>query len=161
VTRERNRYFTGRLLDAEDLNQEQEYLLEKARRHNRLLHGWGVVDGLGVEQGPGKNRVTIGPGYALDPHGEEIVVDQPVTVDLSARLRGKRLHVAVRYDERPSGPAPAPAGEEYTRVCETFAVEILARVPARSRLVFLAELELGPGGRIASIAAGRRRDLPG
>ena len=159
--RERPRYFTGQMLTPEDLDQEQEYFRERARRHNRLLHGWGVVDGLGVEQGPGKNRLTIGPGYALDPHGDEIVVERPVTVDLSARLRGKRLHVAVRYDERPSRPVPTPTGEEHTRVCETFAVEIVARVPTKSRLVFLAELELGPAGRIVSIGAGRRRELPG
>jgi len=41
-------YFTGKLLTAEDLAAEQTYHVEKARRHNRTLHGAGVAQGLGV-----------------------------------------------------------------------------------------------------------------
>lgn len=44
----RNRFFAGRLLTAEDLKLEQEYLREKQKRHNRYLHGFGVVFGLEV-----------------------------------------------------------------------------------------------------------------
>ena len=51
MTIERNRYFAGQLLDETDLTEEQLYFREKNRRHNRLLHGWGIVSGLGVLRG--------------------------------------------------------------------------------------------------------------
>ena len=43
MTIERIRYFAGQLLDAGDLAQEQLYLREKARRHNRMLHGLSLI----------------------------------------------------------------------------------------------------------------------
>ena len=36
----RLRYFPGQLMTADDMRAEQEFLLKKARRHNRFLHGW-------------------------------------------------------------------------------------------------------------------------
>ena len=44
----RLRWFTGRFITARDLTDEQEYHLDRHRLHNRLLHGWGTVCGLGV-----------------------------------------------------------------------------------------------------------------
>ena len=45
---ERVRYFPRQLLPADDLSAEPDYLRERARRHNRYLHGWGVVCGCSV-----------------------------------------------------------------------------------------------------------------
>ena len=39
----RPNYFSGRLLSAGDLTEEQNYLLETHRRHLRTLHGFGIV----------------------------------------------------------------------------------------------------------------------
>jgi hypothetical protein len=44
----RVRYFSGKLLDADDLRSEQGYLLDRLTRRNRSLYGAGVVDGLAV-----------------------------------------------------------------------------------------------------------------
>ena len=72
---ERPHYFFGQVIGVDDLEQEQLYHREKARRHNRFLHGWGIVHGLEVHAGThGTGKVTISPGYALDRNGEEIVV---------------------------------------------------------------------------------------
>jgi hypothetical protein len=38
-------FFDGRLRSAEHLTVEQDYVLGRLRRHNRLLHGCGVVQG--------------------------------------------------------------------------------------------------------------------
>src|SRR5205823_3343015 len=55
----RTRYFSGELLTAENLSQEQTYFLDRFRRQNRILHGWGVVCGLDVAIVPTKpNPVT-------------------------------------------------------------------------------------------------------
>ena len=37
---ERSRFFTGQVLTADDLQREQDYHRDKARLHNRFLHGW-------------------------------------------------------------------------------------------------------------------------
>lgn len=71
---ERPRYFAGQLLTEAELNTEQEYVRAKNRLHNRYLHGWGVVCGLEVVCHDCEGWVTVKPGYALDPCGEDIVV---------------------------------------------------------------------------------------
>jgi hypothetical protein len=71
----RPRYFSGRLLTAEDFEAEQSYHLEARRRDNRHLHGWGVVSGLGVTAGGG--GVVVEPGLAIDGLGRAIVIPEP------------------------------------------------------------------------------------
>jgi hypothetical protein len=73
---ERPRYFAGKLVTAEDFEQEQRYHIEKRRLLNRKLHGPGVVSGLEVAGGCG-GTVTVEPGFALDSHGREILVCEP------------------------------------------------------------------------------------
>src|SRR4029079_8903991 len=82
---ERLRYFPRQLLTADDMRTEQHYFREKLRRHNRMLHGWGVVCGLQVVVDPtgGGLGVSICPGYALGPWGDEICVEEAVPLDLT------------------------------------------------------------------------------
>src|SRR5882757_1794308 len=71
---ERVRYFSRQLITAEDMRAEQEYFINKQRRHNRLLHGTGVVCGLDVSASPDTDfpqRVAVSAGYALTPQGDE------------------------------------------------------------------------------------------
>ena len=75
---ERVRFFDGQLLTATDFEAEQRYHLEKRRLHNRMLHGFGVVDGLGVSVADGTDAaVVVSPGFALDRRGNEIIVAGP------------------------------------------------------------------------------------
>jgi hypothetical protein len=159
VTIERTRYFTGQLLDEADLTQEQLYFLEKARRHNRMLHGWGIVSGLGVRPGPAACELTVEPGYALDPRGDEIVVADAVIVDIrsededgnvvspcpqpddherervrKSRLPEQSLYLAIRYAECAARPVPVGESVEYSRTRESFAVKLLTKLPASYRL---------------------------
>ncbi len=92
----RPHYFSGKLLTVEDLTQEQTYVIEKLKRQNRSLHGFGVVFGLRVTTDAG--RIKISSGMALDCAGNEIVIqsDQtlsPPPVDL------KVAYVTVKYSE--------------------------------------------------------------
>jgi hypothetical protein len=82
---ERVRFFARQLLTPDDLTQEQEYLRAKLRRHNRLLHGWGVVCGCEVTPAPAPWTVTIDPGYVLGPQGDEILIDTQLSIDISKR----------------------------------------------------------------------------
>jgi hypothetical protein len=79
---DRTRFFSGQLLTEADLNNEQSYWLAKSRLHNRFLHGWGVVCGMQVICSECDGWVTVKPGYALDPCGNDIIIcsEQPFNV---------------------------------------------------------------------------------
>jgi hypothetical protein len=140
---ERVNYFPRQLLTADDMVADQDYFRAKLRRHNRFLHGWGVVCGLEVSPSPGANlpwQVQIGSGYALGPYGDEIFLSQPVLLDLAkcgpgaetdpcdpgALLKdgqastGATLFIAIRYEEcfaRPVRVMPGGCGCDDTS-CE-------------------------------------------
>jgi len=99
---ERNKYYYGKLLSVEDFNAEQKYMNDKRRLVNRLLHGAGVVSGLGVVQ-LDEQTITVDSGMALDPTGREVVVDAPVT---------KKLSLINGYDS-----ALGLSGEAYVYLC--------------------------------------------
>ena len=92
---ERPRYFTGKLLTAEDLELEQRHHVERRRLLNRMLHGAGIVSGLGVAGGP--QSVTVAPGFALDPLGREILVSEPEQLAIPAC--DEAVSVCVLYAE--------------------------------------------------------------
>jgi hypothetical protein len=101
-------FFSGRLLDADDLSKEQDYYISKMRRHNLYLHGYGTVSGLQVvimstDAGP---TVTVSPGVALGPRGNEILVSQPVQWPLP--VDGDVAYLCIRWAEREIEFIPAP-----------------------------------------------------
>src|SRR5262249_58530989 len=49
---ERLNYFYGQVLGHHELAKEQAFFREKMRLHNRCLHGWGILCGLGVTPVP-------------------------------------------------------------------------------------------------------------
>lgn len=138
-------YFYGQMLGPDDLRTEQAYFREKIKLHNRCLHGYGTVCGLGVapalelhqcckdaneiesqiesathrrdqapdpaEQAqyqaeidrlqaeleahykscaashhPHGPRVRIDCGFALDCEGNELIVREPIEIDLWSAL---------------------------------------------------------------------------
>ena len=52
VKLERVKYFQRQLLTVDDMVTDQDYFRQKMRRHNRFVHGWGVVCGLNVTPAP-------------------------------------------------------------------------------------------------------------
>jgi hypothetical protein len=106
----RNRYFYGKLLDADHLQLEQRYFLEQARLINRLTLGAGVLCGLHVAWKDG--RVVVSPGVAVDGLGREIVVDRPITIDPWAigengdRSTADQIVLLLCYHECDAEPAP-------------------------------------------------------
>jgi hypothetical protein len=140
---ERIRYYPRQLMTADDMHQEQAYFMEKLRRHNRFIHGWGIVCGLTVKADTRDKKkpwsIIICPGYALDAYGNEIYVGKnepldletclsendecrPCDQSLSARadVAAKELYVVIKYAEfktRPQRTFPAGCGCDET-VCE-------------------------------------------
>jgi hypothetical protein len=125
----RPRYLEGRLITAADLTQEQEYHRTKRRRHNLLLHGTGLVSGLdvAVESGStGEPVVSVSPGVAISPDGEELLVCErmmsPVTVATPL------AYVALRLADRPHAMIPTSGGDEASRIEEVVEVHVVTEL---------------------------------
>jgi len=125
---ERPRYYPRQLITADDLTLEQNYQRDKLRRHNRMLHGWGVVCGakLAIPDKQDPYKVLISGGYILGPIGDEIWIERDICFDLRIRclpvdevedpcdpcndglaqqpLAEGTVHVAIRYQEIKSRP---------------------------------------------------------
>ena len=159
-TLDRVNYFPRQLITAADMFDEQSYFREKLRRHNRLLHGWGIVCGCVVSQklkGSEKVKYTVevSPGYVIDPLGNEIEIPCAVTYDLRGLpvdgvmpngqgawcgqpAASNPVYLAVCYDEcetRPVRVAAAGCGCdasdcEYSRIRESFCLTAWSELPA-------------------------------
>lgn len=113
----RPNYFSGKLLTVDDVRQEQNYHIEKHRRHLRNLHGFGTVSGLQVEVDANGGTIAITPGLAIDARGREVQLNEDVTLTMPAATSSPTL-VLVGYVERYVDPVPASDGTEASRVEE-------------------------------------------
>jgi hypothetical protein len=73
---ERLQFFNGQRLFASDLQGIEAFNREMRWLHNQSLHQPGIGNGFAVSGKKGDREVTIGPGYALDAEGREIVLTQ-------------------------------------------------------------------------------------
>jgi hypothetical protein len=122
----RNRYFSGKLLDASGLEMEQEYGRGADAQLARLVLGAGVVCGLEVTAAPTADQlgIRVGAGLALDGWGRRIVVpcDADIVPAVVVGAGGAPLPadaplpatMAVRlcYQARAADPTPAPHGPD-------------------------------------------------
>lgn len=148
----RNHYFFGKLMDVPDFDVEQQYVVEKFKRHHQRLHGTGVICGLEVtaHANPAcRDRyVVIKPGAALDCCGNEILVLNEEILDIQAFPEVTKLieaaaddgeatdHVlqfCVRYRECPTEDVPVLYDEcgcddtrcAPNRILETYVFDVL------------------------------------
>lgn len=125
---ERPNYFHGKLLTAADFEQEQQYHIDRSRRSNRFLHGWGIVSGLkpGVEDG---DTLVVAPGLALDCAGNELVLAEPVRITL-VKFTGKH-YLTICYAETPVCPIPSmDESTAFSRTREDTRVQLSSANPA-------------------------------
>jgi hypothetical protein len=160
-TLERVNFFNRQLLTASDMTTDQDYFIEKLRRHNRYLHGCGVVCGLVVTASPTTAeawRVNISCGYALGPYGDEIFVGDPVYFDLSkcassgmtspcepgvivagAAGTSSTVYLAIKYAQCQARPVQVASNGcgcdndpcQYSRVRDSFQIQCLNQLPAQ------------------------------
>ena len=133
----RNRYYTGKLMSVADFEQEQQYLRTKHRRHNRLLHGVGIVSGLDVSvetgRAGGEPVVVVSPGFAISQEGEELLLCERATSNMCL---GKEVcYVTVRLAERPTN---VDVGGEASRIEESAEIAVVEDVA--SGLLAIARL---------------------
>ncbi|MDX2291649.1 MULTISPECIES: hypothetical protein [Streptomyces] len=159
---ERTRWYAGQLVAPADLTQWNHWVIDRRRRHNRLLHGWGIVCGVDVSPArtpegsaiPG--TVDIAPGALLAPQGDEIAVDEPVRVDarsLAPAGSGGALDpdhtyfLVIRYHEEPTGAVQTVGSEnedacEYSRIREGYELGLLDALPE----IYTMPPPTGPAG---------------
>jgi hypothetical protein len=127
---QRPRYYARQVVTADDLNLEQLYFREKLRRHNRFLHGFGVVCGAQVIAATDPYMVTVKCGYLISPYGDEIMIPHDIPFDV-------RTQCAMPPDP-PDGSdpwcqepkQPPPAGDTFIAVRYKEKKDRLVRAPA-------------------------------
>lgn len=97
-------YEHGLVLGVDEFNQQEYYLLEKDRLHNRSLHGYGTVCGLQVTQESIASAVTeikVSPGLAVSSSGQFIQVPRQQCARLEDWLSSHTQEVAELIDTSP------------------------------------------------------------
>lgn len=162
--RKRVRYSTGLVLGQGDFDQEQVYLMERDRLHQRALHGYGTVLGLGVEVrdgADGRPEVVVAPGLAVTPRGASVCVPRAQCARLDDWLEAHRDDLTGAGSPPGSPPSSPPLGSPpgalslwlvlCPRDCETDPVPVLGdpcrtaedlTVPSRIADDFYLELRL-------------------
>lgn len=115
ITKRMN-YFDRQFLRAKDFEDEQDYHIDRRRRHNTGFHGYGIVEGLEVVPDTG-TQVNIQPGWAIDSQGREIVLAAPGD---SVNTDGVAVNIWISYpDPEPqSDPSTDPGALGNTRIHE-------------------------------------------
>lgn len=79
---ERQHFFDGQRLFAEDMQALEGFDREMRWLHNRSLHQPGIGNGFAVRGRKGDRKVTVEPGYAIDADGREIVLIENEELDV-------------------------------------------------------------------------------
>jgi hypothetical protein len=135
IAEQRPSFFEGETLGAADLQQLVIYLRDQSQRHLLGGHTWGIVAGLQLleQTAPGGGiDVYLLPGCAVDGYGRGVVVVNPLRLDVSW-FNGQPdgpVQVWIRYDQgdtnavQPGFQKCCPATDAYTRVAESYAIEV-------------------------------------
>ena len=111
---ERPVFFDGQQLYADDLQELAGFHQGLRWLHNRSLHQPGIGNGFAVAGKRGDREVSIGPGYALDYLGREIVLVESVTKPVPP-VAADTDGGPVAYDITVAYPGPEDLDEAETR----------------------------------------------
>lgn len=149
-------YIHGLVLGVDEFKQEECYLLEKDRLHNRSLHGYGTVCGLAItqEEIDASFEIKVEPGMAISPIGQVIQVprtqcakldewlashSEEISAYLGSPTAGSvSLYLMLCYSECETDLVPIPTGpcqslEETSaasRIADSFSLSFELEAPA-------------------------------
>jgi len=136
---ERNRYFEGKLLTADDMAADQRYHVDRLDAAVQFLAGAGILSGLHVESVESVEeslRVTVAPGVAVDSDGRLVLVPNTTTERLDPPAADE-IYLQLSYDEyrRESVPVPGADRNEtaFNRVLEVFELHYTETPPTTTR----------------------------
>jgi hypothetical protein len=127
---ERQKFFNGQRLFAPDLQGLEEFNREMRWLHNRSLHQPGIGNGFAISAGKGDREVSIGPGYAIDALGREIVLTR-AQLEPIPPVAGDGKGGSAFYDLTIAYPDDSELEEAETRegICQTRGVVRLREEP--------------------------------
>jgi hypothetical protein len=143
---ERIQFFEGQRLFASDLQDLEQFNREMRRLHNQSLHQPGVASGYAVSGQKDDREVTIQPGYAIDAYGREIVLTEPLVLQVPP-VANDSAGRPVYYDLVVSYPADAELTENRAGVCVSRGAVRLREAP------LFCWVELTPTDEPSSLAA--------
>jgi hypothetical protein len=96
-------YSFGLVLGVDEFLQEQTHLLEKHRRHNRMLHGFGTVCGLKVTVPADVTppEIRVASGLAVSPGGFDICVPSVMCAKVNDWLSANAQTLRDRFGDPP------------------------------------------------------------
>lgn len=147
-------FFDGMLLTGEDLRVEQDYLRRKQQLHNRL-HGYGVVEGLDVTVDRKDHTIHVGPGWAIDQQGREVVLAEPWCSD---QVTCRVADVVITWAEVAAAPVPGRPddGMIHTRWVEQPELSLVEPGEAAADALVLARVKRGRLGKLSLDESVRR-----
>lgn len=141
-------YFDHQFLVEADFTDEQKYHLEMRRRLNRVLHTFGIAEGLQVVKKTNK-IVTVSPGVAIDHLGREMIIEADQDIDLSAITTAVPAFITIAYDEQQTDPSTATGAPGNTRFTEQPILQaVTTPPPTDGSVIRLARIDLTAGGNV-------------
>jgi hypothetical protein len=163
----RVKFFNNQLLQVQDFTDEQAYHIRMRRTHNRLMHSWGVLEGLELHLDPVGQNLTLEEGIALDAQGRELVLPSETRVNLSP-YAGRTVWVTLAYREQSAAESTTPGASGFSRVEEVPELSLAASPPDDPSLrLVLGRLVVGADGAATALDDGegpnqrRRADRAG
>ncbi len=81
-------FYPGQVLSDRDLNCLVDWIQKRAAL-SRLRGGWGIVCGLEPSVGRDASTITVSPGYAVDPWGNDLVLPELDSLPLPKVTKGE------------------------------------------------------------------------
>jgi hypothetical protein len=107
----RPQFRAGQVLTESDLNCLEQYVIRKQQRHNRYLHGTGVVCGMQVLCHACPGWVTVTSGFAIGPCGEEIAIPCDHQLNVCQLIRDCRTALWKNWSCEPFAAPCGPTGD--------------------------------------------------
>lgn len=150
----RPRYYDGQFLRDQDFIDDQKHHIDARRRHERLLHVAGILEGLDVTAHSSGKGIDVAPGSAVDDQGRQILLAQPQSITALPATDGTFV-VSLAFSEIPTDKADLNSPiQDYTRFTQTpTPVSVQAVLPAGA--LPLAEITV-MGGQITNVDSSKR-----
>jgi endosialidase-like protein len=148
---QRPHYFDRQLLGVDDFVLAQTYDLTRRRLHNRLLHTWGITDGLALTFAAGATRASVSAGSALDNLGQEIVLASVTQTPDVSGYAGKAVFVTITYAEADTDARTANGVTGNSRTTETPIIQVSDAAPTNpGAQLIVGRLTVGADGKISA-----------
>jgi len=144
--------FQGLIIDADAWQDAHDYHRNQYKLHLLAFHNTGIVEGLRVvSNDPPDLSVTIEPGLAVDPGGNNIIVPQAQRYQIQTRQKGT-IYLIIQFSEVPAEPYQPPEGGQATRILEAYRVQERDKLPDEP-YVELARINFDPAKEVIRDAA--------